>query len=308
MAIHKQELLRRLSFIKYLFSVGAEQSNKSELLCNTAILSFHDSIELFLQLACEHHGINASNTNFMDYFSLLENKFKTTQTESMKRFNKTRVNLKHNGTMTSKTDVEFFKVLCSDFLYENTPIFFKIDFDLISLIDLIKYDTPKQHLKNAEKEIIASNYKNAIQKITLAFWAMTEEYEKSKNSFYGKSPFFFGCDMKFLSSFNLNIKNKQLEEFIDKVTESISSMQSAIKILSLGFDYSKFTKFDLITSGYKRAIDGKLLNINQNDQDKLDDVKWCFDYVIECCINLQDFDYRFNKSSPKSQKIAIKKF
>jgi hypothetical protein len=54
MAIDKIEYLRRLSFIKFLFDTGVEQSNKSDPLCNVAMLSFHDSIELFLQLACEH--------------------------------------------------------------------------------------------------------------------------------------------------------------------------------------------------------------------------------------------------------------
>jgi hypothetical protein len=71
MAIDKIESLRRLSFIKFLFNTGVEQSSKSEPLCNVAVLSFHDSIELFLQLACEHLNINASGANFMGYFDKL---------------------------------------------------------------------------------------------------------------------------------------------------------------------------------------------------------------------------------------------
>lgn len=45
--------LQRLSFIKYLFSIGITQSYQPEPLCGVAILSFHDSIELFLCLASE---------------------------------------------------------------------------------------------------------------------------------------------------------------------------------------------------------------------------------------------------------------
>lgn len=97
--------------------------------------------------------------------------------------------------------------------------------------------------------------------------------------------------MAFQSSFFMGIEDRKLGEFVDKVKESISSMQSAIKILSLGFDYRKFTKFNLLTPSYTRTIGSYLLTERQSNKYNLDEVQWCFDYVIECCVTLQNFDY-----------------
>lgn len=294
MAIDKQELLRRLSFIKYLFLIGIEQANKPEPLSNTAILSFHDSIELFLKLACEHHAISKTNDTFMDYLTALGKILPLTQTGAMDRFNKARVAIKHHGTMISKIDIDAFKSVCLNFYIENTATIFNVNFDSISLINLITYKTTKQHLENSEKEINFLNYEKAIEEITVAFWSSIEEYEANKTKFYGHSPFFFGRDMTFLSSFVMDVEDKKLNEFIDKVKESITSMQTAIKILSLGFDYRKFTKFKLITPIYVRTFGGHTLQQMRSPQYKPEDVRWCFDYVIECCLILQEFDYEIH--------------
>jgi hypothetical protein len=293
MAIDKIESLRRLSFIKFLFDMGVEQSNKSEPLCNVAMLSFHDSIELFLQLACEHQDINITNANFMDYFDKLEQKVNISQKESMRRFNKTRVNLKHHGTMVSKSDIDYFKASCLNFFTDNVKSIFGIDFESISLINLVTLKAAKEHLEKAELETSNGNYKNAIHEITIAFWQMLEEYEQNKTKYYGcHSPFFFGNDMTFHKSFFMKIDDDKIGRFIDDVQESISTMQTAIKILSFGFDYRKFTKFDLLTPGYVKTIGGFILNERNETLYTLDNIKWCFDFVIECCILLQNFDYK----------------
>ncbi|MDX1959525.1 MAG: hypothetical protein SFU98_13180 [Leptospiraceae bacterium] len=294
MAIDKKELLRRLAFIKYLYQIGIEQSYKPEPLCNAAMLSFHDSMELFMYMACEHHNAQPAqkNAGLLDYFKALENTIDLTQKVSIERFNKTRVAIKHSGVMASRIDIESFRSVCVNFFEDNTLIAFDIDFHSISLINLITFNKPKQHLEIAEKHIDSNNYKDAISEITLAFWLLIQEYEESKRHFYGKSPFFFGKSMTFLNSFHMNIEDRKLGEFIDNVNESISSMQSSMKILSLGFDYRKFTKFDLITPRYVKTFGGDNIYENPKANYKLDDAKWCFDYVIECCLILQDFDYK----------------
>lgn len=293
MAIDTIESLRRLSFIKFLFDTGVEQSNKPEPLCNVAILSFHDSIELFLQLACEHQNINITNANFMEYFDKLEQKVNISQKESMRRFNKTRVDLKHHGIMVSKLDVGYFRVSCLNIFTDNVKSIFDIDFESISLINIVTLKAAKEHLEKAELETSNGNYKNAIHEITIAFWKMLEEYEENKTKYYGHhSPFFFGNDMTFHKSFFMKIDNDKIGKFIDDVQESISTMQSAIKILSFGFDYRKFTKFDLLTPSYVKTFGGFIINEGNETLYTLENIKWCFDFVIECCMLLQNFDYK----------------
>jgi hypothetical protein len=211
----------------------------------------------------------------------------------MRRFNKTRVNLKHHGTMVSKSDVEYFRVSCLNFFTDNVKSIFSVDFESISLVSFVMIKAAKEHLEKAEHEINNGNYKNASSEITVAFWQMLEEYEESKVEYYYgyRSPFFFGSNMTFHTSFFMKIDNDKMGRFIDDVKESISAMQSAIKILSFGFDYRKFTKFDLLSPGYAKTTGGYVLN-ERGETLCLDDIKWCFDFVIECCMILQNFDYK----------------
>jgi mRNA-degrading endonuclease HigB of HigAB toxin-antitoxin module len=304
MSIEKQELLKRLSFIKYLSLNADEQADKSEPLCNAAILSFHDSIELFLQLACEHLNINSSKAEFMEYFTLLENKITLTQTESMRRFNKARVSLKHHGTMVSKADIDSFKVSCRNFFIENTKSIYDIEFDTISLIDLVAYKRTKEYLLLAEKKLNDQDYEEAIKEATLAFWEMVIEYKENKIIKYGKAPtFLFSRDFGFISRSDTFITGENIKELTQYVKSSIDSIEKVLTILTLGIDYKKFTKFDLITPIYTRTMGGHIFDRGQIIEYNYDNVKWCFDFVIECCVSLQDFDYKISRNSDTTKKI-----
>ena len=48
-----------------------------------------------------------------------------------------------------------------------------------------------------------------------------------------------------------------LGEFVDNVREAIEALQKAVKILSLGLDYKKYTRFGLLTPTVMRTVNGK---------------------------------------------------
>jgi len=56
MSLSNTVIGQQLAFIRYLFNIGVEQSFKPEPQCALAILNFHDAIELFFGLSCEHLG------------------------------------------------------------------------------------------------------------------------------------------------------------------------------------------------------------------------------------------------------------
>ncbi len=49
----EQILIRRLSIAKYLYKLGVEQSLQSEHFAFTCLLSFHDSVEMYLKIAAQ---------------------------------------------------------------------------------------------------------------------------------------------------------------------------------------------------------------------------------------------------------------
>ena len=87
-----KDTTQRLAFIKYLLNVAVGQSHQPEPLAAASILTFHDSIELLLQLACEHLDVSTKmNIGFMEYWGALKPNISgsgLTQKESMKRLTK----------------------------------------------------------------------------------------------------------------------------------------------------------------------------------------------------------------------------
>lgn len=284
--------VKRLAFIRYLYKVGVEQSHQPEPLNFTSLLSFHDAAELFLRLATERLNVPKDKQWFMDYFNVIDQEMdpdKLTQRESMKRLNEARVQLKHHGTAPSKLDMEGFRATVTNFFQENTPKVFGIDFDSVSLVDLVAYDGAKSKLRSAEYMMQSGDTKGAIQDIAASLELLIHEYEQKTRPKFDSSPFSFGPDLTFETSFFMGVEGK-MKDFVDKVNESVSAMQKAIKIISFGFDYRKFSKFQSRTP---RAfvIEDRVVLTKPPIQATLEDCKFCLDYVIECAIKLQDFDY-----------------
>jgi len=69
--INSQLLYKRLSLTKQLINIGVEQSHQSESIAVFSILAFHDSIEKFLKLLCEHKNLKSDKIDFMKYWELL---------------------------------------------------------------------------------------------------------------------------------------------------------------------------------------------------------------------------------------------
>jgi len=248
-------ILKRLAFIKYLLNVANNQSFQPEPIIATSILSFHDALELFLHLCSEELDIKAQKFSFLEYWDKLKpellkrGKKELTQLESMRRLNKSRVALKHHGTLPSKLDIESFRVLANTFFEENCKNVFGIKVKDISLLELISYKRVKDYLQKALELYELPRETEAMANLAIAFEILLRDYEDSKKArHYQNSPFFFGKHMTFLSSFSLGLNNDpKLSEFVDSVKESIEAIQKVVKILSLGIDYRRYVRFSLLT-------------------------------------------------------------
>lgn len=56
MSLDKTIITKRLTYIKYLYQQGVEQSKLPEVIAGFALMQFHDSIEMFLLLVAENLG------------------------------------------------------------------------------------------------------------------------------------------------------------------------------------------------------------------------------------------------------------
>lgn len=296
--------LQRLSFIKYLFSIGLDQSRQAERVCATSILPFHDSIELFFRLSLEKLNISTGKEPaFMEHFDIIDNQLKDaklSQKEGVRRLDKARGNLKHLGVTPSRGDIKSFRYITLAFFRENCPTIFRTNFDDISLLDMIEFERSRGLLKQAKVDFDKGSVPEALKDLALSFEYLIRDYEESKKDKFHESPFFFGKPTTQFDSFHLGRASEDAEfkHFVDKVAESLEAIQKAIKILSFGIDYNKYVKYRLVISSVHFAFseDGtpRFYFHGETILSK-EDLKFCTDFIIESALKLQEFDYEVKK-------------
>jgi len=309
-------VIRRLAFIKSIYKIAIQQSEAPEPLCSASLLSFHDSVELFLYLALETLDATGSNKlNFIEYWEKISLKLSTDKTlsqkESMRRLNHSRVALKHFGTLPTKQDLDVFRVNVADFFNENTKIIFGIEFSDISLVELVSCSDAREALKEAESLLKDARTDDAMDSAAVAFAQLLDDYASKIKDRFGKYPFSFSAPsfttVSFLSSNESDLVS-DVESFADDVDsalsdieDSISELQDALEIMMLCLDYRKYMKFYLL-SPVVRKLQGKddpkakktygdYKVYEPKRRKKIppteDDVRFSIDFVIECALILQ---------------------
>jgi hypothetical protein len=226
---------RSLAFIRYLYKVAMEQSRQPEPLAGTSILTFHDSVELFLQLICRELRVSKDDLDFMSYWKKLEGKLPNRNSlgyqEPMRELNKVRGQLKHQSTIPAKVEIDAARFHVTAFFQEYTSLIFGIEFDNISMVNFVQYMPARDNLDEASKLIEQQNFEETQHRIAVAFAQIIDDYENRKRSRYGQSPFFFGGSLSFLDSSHLEVQGKNIQKYVDTVKESIESMRDAMKVL-----------------------------------------------------------------------------
>ena len=293
---------KRLAVIKQLYLHGVEQSYEVEPMNGFSILSFHDSVEMFMKLCAEVKGVKITkDVKFGDYFSKLPDLLCNA---TMSNLNSKRVSLKHYGALPSKLDIEISRVNVADFFEQNTPIFFNVQFDEISLVSLIKYNSVRNYLDKSLSDLSSKKYKESITNSQIAFkelmWCYETENTKNFESILGKS-----CDFTFQSSFHLNVGlGSDFNSFIDNVSESIPLLEERLNIIGLGIDYMRYRKFKLLSPCIEmwpcENGDDKYSVFIDEERDRRicsqKNAQFCFDFVIDSALKLQRFDVDINET------------
>jgi len=293
-----EEATRRLAFIKYLYDVGVDQSRRAEPFCWVSVLTFHDAVELFLELASEYLNVpkRVKELSFPKYWGIINPILKEkgqpelTQRITMDKLNENRIAFKHHGTPPSKLAIEESRVNATNFFEENASIIFDVKFSEVSLVNLIQCEDAKKSLMESQRLLKQNKRKDALDKIALAFAQLIDDYEMRKTDKFGRSPFFFGEKVSPIMEFPIGLSFEEMER-------ALKPLQDAVKILSLGLDYRKYARFHVLTPVVIRFIGGKYsiqrIEIGRKISPTNEDVQFCIDFVIESAITLQEFDYNF---------------
>jgi len=296
-------IIKRLAFAKYLIGRGNQESLNPEPLSSIALLHYHDALELIFNLVLEDKNINANNLSFMQYFDKVNEWLKNNGKDeislrpSLVKLKDRRVNLKHKGLFPSKIDIEESKFTTNNIFEELCKNVYELDVQEISLVELIENTRVKGFIKEAI-DSYNSDQKKSIEKISLSFEFLLRDYEQSKRDSFFRSPFNFGKNMTFFTSFRMGLRRSdKMAKFIDNVKESIEAMQKAVKILAFGLDYKKYIKFRLIIPEPIWSIGSDIPKVPLSQDAKIskEDFNFCINYLIECSLKLQEFDFEISK-------------
>ncbi|MBL7745316.1 MAG: hypothetical protein JNN00_17710 [Chitinophagaceae bacterium] len=307
----KEDILKRLAYIKYLYKAGVEQSKQPEIIAYTSVLSFHDAIDWFMNLACLKKGISEKDKKsiigkqqifLMDYFTILP---ELTLAASVEKINTRRNNLKHSFQIPAQVEIEECKGVATLFFEENTKIVFEIDFNDISLYDLITFPEIRQRVIDADKSFKENDKKSGIIGLTMAFYRLIQSDNRKKRAEFGYN--YTGITTWGFHHVNVGqIRNKEIKEslypitdHIDKVTkqydENFDNISESLNIIGLGLDFRKYTKFKFLTPPVYESFDDPIVTMGDPLGVTEEHIQFMFDFIIESALIVQRFDYSITK-------------
>jgi hypothetical protein len=148
--------------------------------CGLAISLFQDSVELYLWGLIKERDVpvneNSGFTRYLDAFAnnAISIPFKTRLLE----LNKARVSFKHYGILPAHNEAAKFKQFTETFLYTAMNEHFGIDYEMLSLVDLVGYENVRNELRNAEASIEGSNLIQAACHVAVAKDMLLEKLER----------------------------------------------------------------------------------------------------------------------------------
>lgn len=281
-----QATARRMAFVRYLLAKAVEESEKPEPMCSAGLLMMHDAVELFLQIACERHGVGSKRLEFMDYIEHLGPKLAggvVAGKESMRRLNKARVGLKHSGVHPSRREIEAFRVTTRLFFVDNAPLVFGMALEDITLVALVEPAPVKEMLEAANAELKAGKVADAAASAAKAFdmlvRARKEEYERRTGSRSAKR---FG----FWAPRALRAAGREAERFGEEIVAAIEELRNQSQLGALGFDEEECARFRRLTPGVALTMGGGYVTHQWRAESEMaaEDIEWCLDFVAQAAL------------------------
>lgn len=252
----------------------------------------HDSIDFFMQLASEFLNTTIrSGASFMEYWDPINQKLsgdQLSQKTAMNRLNKARGNLKHQGLLLTKTDIESFRINSKDFFRDNSKLVFGIIFSELSFIDLVENNNVKQKIKSAQDALDSGEFKKSLECIASSYNQLIDDYEKSKKTITNRSIFNIGGEI---------FRGRRAittEEGITELMRVMRQFQQDIKPLLFKFDYRKYLKFRYLTPDIFTLGGKPIWNLEHKRKFTSEGAEFCINFVIECALQLQEFDFEID--------------
>lgn len=305
------DIIKRLAYIKLLYRIGVEQSKQAEALAFTSILTIHDTIDWFMTLACLKNSITEkqkvqaileqnpkrqgkANVYLMDYFTILPILKHETDVNNI---NTLRNNLKHEFILPSQLGISETVNTARVFFEDNTKLIFSLDFNEISIIDVISSSVIKQLLKNALAFQNKKDIENCIKEISKAYyelWQTDIDFIRSKKQFsYIDIYSIPQLQIPHLEDKpEMQILKSYIDSIINAYNRNFQELNDSMKIFALGIEYRKFLKFKTIIPLTSIKDSNKVYHVTKlNNLDTIteEDLTFAIEFLVDCTLHVEKF-------------------
>jgi hypothetical protein len=298
----------RLAFIRYLHHQGVQQARLPEPQSSAAVLLLHDAVEAFLLLAAEHLGA-APPREFGQYWDVLSPAKLTggvnlAVKQGMVRLNKIRVNLKHHGVQPGKAAIDQNLADAATFFAANTRLVFGVDYDQVSMADVIEQEDVRELVRKAETANAGGDHVSAMVALSDACGLLLMPRRSDSSQ---PSPLRFGHNIRWwgrpldkvkkalrpsgnVRGSDIHAGDRQfLAEHIDAVTEAVIALQTAARVTTLGIDYAAYLRFIGLTPRHVDTMDGKRdYRAPKGYAPTCHDVEFCYQFVVSASLRLTE--------------------
>jgi hypothetical protein len=272
------DLLKRLTYSKYLLRRAKElRGHGDELSSAEAVLAAHDSAEMLMRVITDFLGTK-SEQEFMKFWQSVQDKTGTVPPHKgqMERFNKVRTEFKHRGILPNVGVVSDLLPIVESFCKEVAQLFLNLDYDEISLADLIRNNEVREKLKEAESAKARNDVQAALTSLGLAFDALiagaTAKHRPSLLEYHWSKP---------------HVTNHEAQQILaslklDKISEGVDKVTDTVNMLLLGLDPLKFRQFTQVTPIRQHSWSGEVTIIWTRDPTcKTEDYEEAYQFVLD---------------------------
>ncbi len=294
----------RLAFIRYLHHQGVQLARLPEPQSSAAVLLLHDAVEAFLLLAAEHLG-TAAPREFGQYWDVLSPAKLTggvylAVKQGMLRLNKVRVNLKHHGVQPGKAAIDQSLADAATFFAANTRLVFDIDYDRVSMADVIEQEQVRELVRKAEAANAGGDHVSAMVALSDACELLLLPRRSNSRK---PSPLRFGDNIRWWGldrvkkalrpsgnarGVDIHANDRQfLAGHIGTVTETVIALQAAARVTTLGIDYAAYLRFVRLTPGHVDTMNGvREYRAPKGYAPTGHDVEFCYQFVVSASLRL----------------------
>lgn len=186
----------------------------------------------------------------------------------------------HKARYPNKSEVSDCRTYTRDFLQRVVQVLWDIEFEKLSLADLVEHEKVREFLKNAEIALEESDHEGAVkQAATGLSWAL----ERVQTAVVGRLPPFVS-GIQVVDSFGSNKGHIPGRN----VYQAVARMQRTLLYVTLGLSYDEYRRYEAVAGKVLFGGDGTPHFHGMKEDISAGDAEFIVAYCIDAVIQIED--------------------